>query len=55
MTSRKPSEKLSEDETQMRFEAALRGARIAGHKPKSAPKRNLGKVAKRTKAKKAKK
>ncbi len=31
----KPNEQYSEDEAQCRFEAALRGARIVGHKPQS--------------------
>jgi hypothetical protein len=29
----KPPENFSDEETQKRFTAALRGARIAGHKP----------------------
>jgi hypothetical protein len=33
MTNKK-DEQYSEQEAQRRFEAALRGARIAGHKPK---------------------
>ncbi len=54
MTESKKDNHFSGVETKRRMEAALRGARIAGHKPMSAiaPKRNLGKVAKRTKAKK---
>jgi hypothetical protein len=30
-----PRERYSKEETQRRFEAALRGARIVGHKPQS--------------------
>jgi hypothetical protein len=47
-------DQFSPEEAQRRMEAALRGAKIAGHKPMSeiAPQRNLGKVAtKPTKAK----
>jgi hypothetical protein len=29
----KPDEKFSDQETKNRFEAALRGARVAGHRP----------------------
>jgi hypothetical protein len=41
------NEKFSAEETRKRMEAALRGARIAGHKPMSdvAPKRLKGKEA----------
>jgi hypothetical protein len=31
----KPDEKFSYEEAQRRFEAALRGARLVGHKPQS--------------------
>jgi len=31
----KKNEEYSEEETQLRFEAALRGARMVGHKPQS--------------------
>lgn len=38
--NKKSDEKFSERESQKRFEAALRGARIAGHKPmKEVPKK----------------
>jgi hypothetical protein len=33
MTKKDAQENYSEDEARKRFEAALRGARIAGHKP----------------------
>jgi hypothetical protein len=33
MDSKSDSEKFSPDEARRRFEAALKGARIAGHKP----------------------
>gem|GEM_PF-6267352 len=51
------TDQFGRKEAQQRFEAALRGARITGHKPMSemkvgkSAKRNLGKVVKRTKAK----
>jgi hypothetical protein len=32
-----PKSEYSESETQQRFEAALRGARVAGHKPLKEP------------------
>jgi hypothetical protein len=46
------SDQFSKEETQRRFEAALLGARLAGHKPKDSmtPKRPK---AQRSKAKKA--
>jgi hypothetical protein len=31
---KQPSDQYSEQEAKSRFEAALRGARVAGHKPK---------------------
>lgn len=37
--SKEKDDKFSESETQKRFEAALRGARIAGAKHKVAPKK----------------
>lgn len=33
----KPSDQYSEQETQQRFEVALRGARTVGHKSKNVP------------------
>jgi len=43
----------TEEETQKRFEAALRGARVAGHKPKDSmtPKRPKAQRSRRKKAK----
>jgi hypothetical protein len=57
MASRDKAETYEKGEAQSRFEAALRGARIAGHKPMSeivgkSAKRTLGKVV--TKQSKAK-
>lgn len=43
MAKEPKDEKFSEAETQKRFEAALRGARIAGAKHKSAPNKNAKK------------
>jgi hypothetical protein len=40
--SKATDEKFSEAETQKRFEAALRGARVAGAKHKAAPKNQRG-------------
>jgi hypothetical protein len=34
---KKPDEKFSPEETRKRFDAALRGARIAGSKPMTGP------------------
>lgn len=49
MKSRKDDEKFSDDETQRRFEAALRGARVTGHKPMSEISPKLTKLRKRKK------
>jgi hypothetical protein len=39
--SKAPDDKFSDKETKLRFEAALRGARLVGHRPlKDIPKRN---------------
>jgi hypothetical protein len=40
----KPPEKFSEKESQKRFEAALKGARLAGHKPMESLTRKTAKV-----------
>jgi hypothetical protein len=48
---KKPNEKYSEQEAQQRFEAALRGARIAGHKPKESMTPKYAKAQRRKKAK----
>lgn len=43
MAEKPKDEKFSAEETQKRFEAALRGARVAGHKPQTvspSPKKN---------------
>jgi hypothetical protein len=50
-----PRERFSKEETQRRFEAALRGARIVGHKTQSEMKlgKPRGKKAARLKRKKA--
>ncbi|MGE0062873.1 MAG: hypothetical protein AB7T86_12450 [Xanthobacteraceae bacterium] len=52
--AKKSDDNFSDNETKRRMEAALRGARVTGHKAMSdiSPKRNLGKVAKKSKAKK---
>jgi hypothetical protein len=49
-------DQFSKKEAQKRFEAALRGARITGHKEMSdiSPKRNRGNAAKKAAAKKRK-
>jgi hypothetical protein len=53
---KKSDDTFPPDEAQRRFEAALRGARIAGHKSKDEVSRTLGKPeTKPTKAKKKKK
>jgi hypothetical protein len=51
MPTQKSDDRFSEAETRKRMEAALRGARIAGHKPMSeiAPKRIIDKNAPRKK------
>jgi hypothetical protein len=33
--AKKPDDQFTKKEAQQRFEAALRGARVTGHKPKS--------------------
>ena len=41
MPVHRSSEQFNKEETQLRFEAALRGARLVGHKPlKDIPKKN---------------
>jgi hypothetical protein len=54
-----PPDQYSAEEAARRFKAALRGAQVVGHKTHEEsrpgtprPKRNSGKVAKKTKAKK---
>jgi hypothetical protein len=44
--AKKPDDQFTKKEAQKRFEAALRGARVTGHKPKPAPKLKTSKKAK---------
>jgi hypothetical protein len=46
MTKTPKDDQFAPDDAQKRFEAALRGARVTGPKPKRAPKRKTAKKAK---------
>jgi len=43
MSQKKTDEQFSPEETKQRFEAALRGARVAGSKPMAGPERKPAK------------
>jgi hypothetical protein len=53
MDSKSDNDKFGPDESRKRFEAALKGARLAGHKPMESLTKKKSKVKKAKKKKKA--